>query len=86
MTGINLSEELNRIISDRMISRHEIVQVMENAEKTDRKLLNRLNGHFLAHSTIGKVTFWAEYSRLGDGWAVHNAHSHRMRILEAPES
>ncbi len=86
MTGINLSEELNRIISDRMISRREIVEVIENAEETGRKLLNRLNGHFLAHSTIGKVTFWVEYSRFGDGWAVHNAYSHRMRILEAPES
>lgn len=86
MTGINLSEELNRIISDRMISRHEIVQVIENAEKTGRKLLNRSNGNFLAHSAIGKVTYWVEYSCLDHGWDVHNAYSHRMRILEAPES
>ena len=28
------------------------------------------------------VTYWVEYSPRGDGYAVHNAYSHRVQIVE----
>lgn len=77
-----LSGEVRDILSSRMILDDDVRQVIDYAEKSGRKLLNRSNGHFLAHHAPSKVTYWVEYSAKDDGFEVHGAYSHRMQVVE----
>jgi glutamate synthase (NADPH/NADH) small chain len=56
--------------------------VIEFAERTGSKLLNRQTGHWLAHHRPNAVTYWVEYTLQGDAFVVHNAYSHRMQVVE----
>lgn len=82
---LHLSPEVRDLIADRLILDDDLKKVIQYAEESGRKLVNKANGHFLAHHTLGNVTFWVEYSRDEDVFAVHNAYSHRMQILEEPK-
>ncbi len=42
---------------------------------------NTGTGHFLAYLQSENVTFWVEYSPAEDGFTVHNAYCHRMKIV-----
>jgi hypothetical protein len=57
-----LSENVQKILEDRMILVEDIQQVIEYAEKSGNKLINPKNGHFLAHYKPTRVTYWVEYS------------------------
>lgn len=56
--------------------------MIDFAERSGYRLLNRETGRFTAHFKPASVTYWVEYSRSGDGFVVHNAYSHRMEIAE----
>ena len=44
-------------------------------------MYNKDTGHFMAYHRPVSVTYWVEYSPRGDGFAIHNAYSHRMQIV-----
>jgi glutamate synthase (NADPH) small chain len=69
-------------LEQRLILVEDLQQVIEQAEKTGRKLLNRETGHWLAYYKPSVVTYWVEYSPQGEAFVIHNAYSHRMEIAE----
>lgn len=69
-------------LEQRLILDEDIRRVIEFAERTGGKLLNRQTGHWLAHYRPNAVTYWVEYTAQGDAFVVHNAYSHRMQVVE----
>ena len=77
-----ISPEVQQLMEDRLILVEDLQQVIETAERSGKKLLNRKTGRFLAYGKPGAVTYWVSYSPQGDGYYVHTAYSHRMEIGE----
>ncbi|HHW45172.1 MAG TPA: NAD(P)-binding protein [Desulfotomaculum sp.] len=71
---------VGEIMEERMILLEDIQKVIEYAERTGNKILNRSSGHILACHRPVSVTYWVEYTPLEDGFAVHNVYSHRMVV------
>ncbi len=71
----------------RLILMEDVQQVIEHAERTGARFLNRATGHFLASYKPASVTYWVEYtveSGAGEGsehrFVIHGAYSHRMTV------
>lgn len=71
-------------LENRQILVENIRKVINHAEKTGNRLINRETGHYLACNRELNVTFWVEYALQEDGYLIYNAYSHRMEI--GPES
>lgn len=72
--------KVSEIMDERLILKEDIQKVIEHAEKTGNKLLNRSSGHILACYKPVSVTYWVEYTRREDGFVIHNVYSHRMEV------
>jgi hypothetical protein len=87
MIGLTISDELRDILEQRQILDEDIRQVIEYGEQSGNKLVNRQTGHFLTHYKPAAVTYWVEYEPAADAeFIIHNAYSHRMEIVEDPQS
>jgi hypothetical protein len=75
-----MTEDVRERLDRRLILVEDIQQVIEYAERTRRRLLNRETGHFLAYFKPKNVTYWVEYLPQADGFAIFNAYSHRMEV------
>lgn len=76
------SDSVRELMETRLILVEDLQKVIEYAETTGNKLVNRETGHSLAHHKPASVTYWVEYSPQGDAFFIHNAYSHRMEIDE----
>ncbi|MFM8319571.1 MAG: pyridine nucleotide-disulfide oxidoreductase/dicluster-binding protein [Chloroflexota bacterium] len=79
---LEISPELRETLEKRLVLEEDIRQVIDLAEQTGARLLNKKTGHSLASHKLGSVTYWVEYSPEGQAFRVHNAYSHRMEIGE----
>jgi glutamate synthase (NADPH/NADH) small chain len=79
---LHIPKVVLELMEQRMILIEDVRQVLDWAEETGFKLVNRQSGHFLAHYTPATVTYWVEYSPADNGFTIHNAYSHRMQIVE----
>jgi glutamate synthase (NADPH/NADH) small chain len=79
---LELSDEVVNKLEDRLILLKDIKTVLKHAEETGRKFVNPENGHFLSSKNSQHVTYWVEYARTEEGYAIFNAYSHRMEIVE----
>jgi Fe-S oxidoreductase len=79
---LRISHEVRELMAQRMILVEDVEQVIQWAESTGARLVQKKTGHVLAHYRPGTVTYWVEYSADEDGFTIHNAYSHRMEILE----
>jgi glutamate synthase (NADPH/NADH) small chain len=77
-----VADDMRARLEERLILTEDIQRVIEHAERTDRKLLNRKTGRFLARYRPGAVTYWVEYTPQEGAFVIHNAYSHRMEIVE----
>ena len=75
-----LSDEVERLLNDRRILWDDVQKTIHQAEATGEKFVNPSLGRSLACLRPGRVTYWVEYSRAGDGYEVHSAYSHRMEF------
>jgi hypothetical protein len=78
---LDMSEEVRRRIDERRILEDDIRKVILHAEESGKRLRNAGTGHFLASLQSENVTFWVEYSPGDNGFTVHNAYCHRMKIV-----
>lgn len=78
---MDMSEEVRRRIDERRILEDDIRKVILHAEESGKRLRNAGTGHFLASLQSENVTFWVEYSPGDNGFTVHNAYCHRMKIV-----
>ena len=79
---LKISDEMQKRMEERLILVEDLQQVIDAAERTGYKLLNRNTDRFIAHYKPASVTYWVEYSPSGDEFVIHNAYSHRMEIAE----
>lgn len=79
---LRISDGVRELMAQRMILVEDVEQVIQWAESTGTKLVQKENGHVLAHYRPGTVTYWVEYSAEKDCFTIHNAYSHRIKILE----
>jgi glutamate synthase (NADPH) small chain len=83
---LRISEPVRQLMEQRMILVEDLERVIDWAESTGNKLVSSNTGRFLAHHTPTTVTYWVEYSPVDNGFVIHNAYSHRMRIVEELKS
>jgi Fe-S oxidoreductase len=81
MIELEMTEDVRRRIDDRRILDDDIRKVIHHAEESGKRLKNAGTGHFLAYLQSENVTFWVEYSPGDNGFSVHNAYCHRMKIV-----
>jgi glutamate synthase (NADPH) small chain len=78
--ALHISEELRTRLEERMILVEDVRRTIAHAEQTGDKIENPATGRSVASFRPVSVTYWVEYSPGGDGFAVHNAYSHRMEV------
>lgn len=78
---LRISDEVRALLEDRQILDQDIRQVIDFAERSGIRLLNRRTGRFLAHYRPAAVTFWVEYTAAEGEFIIHNAYSHRMEVI-----
>ncbi|MEN6439603.1 MAG: pyridine nucleotide-disulfide oxidoreductase/dicluster-binding protein [Syntrophobacter sp.] len=79
---ITIPADVREAMEKRLILEEDVQWVIDQAEKTGRRLLDNRNGRFLAYHKPRSVTYWVEYSPEESGFLIHNAYSHRMEIVE----
>lgn len=77
---LSIAEDVQAKLEQRLILIEDIQRVIEYAERTRRRLLNRQTGHYLAYYKPTTVTYWVEYMPAEDGFTIFNAYSHRMEV------
>ena len=78
--SLSISEEVERLMEERGISREDVEKAIDHAETTGEKFINPSSGRSLASHRPDRVTYWVEYSRVGEDYQVHSAYSHRMEM------
>jgi hypothetical protein len=77
---LHIPEDVERLIEDRRILREDLQKTIHHAETTGEKFINPSTGRSLASLRPDRITYWVEYSRVGDDFQVHSAYSHRMEM------
>ena len=83
---LNISDQVQEMMADRLILVEDVQQVIEYSQRTGRRLLNKQTGHYLAYYCPNWVTYWVEYTLENDSYIIHNTYSHRMVIEEGRSS
>lgn len=81
---LDKSAEAKELLDARHILDDDIRRVIDNAEKTGRKLYTPENDHLLSKLRIDQTYFYVEYSPVEGGYRIHTAYAHRFNILEEP--
>jgi hypothetical protein len=76
-----MTDEVRRRIDERRILEDDVRKVIHQAEQTGKRLKNLQAGSFLACHQLENVTFWVDYTPADNGFTVHNAYCHRMKIV-----
>jgi hypothetical protein len=77
---LHIPEEVERLMDDRRILREDVQKTIYHAETTGEKFINPATGRSLASLRPDRVTYWVEYSQVGEDYQVHRAYSHRMEM------
>lgn len=80
--SLSIDPEVQAILDNRLILTEDVRRVIAASEASGRKFVNPQTARFLACYRPARVTYWVEYSKQGNGFAVHNAYCHRMEIAE----
>jgi len=75
-----IPEEVERVMEGRGILREDVQKTIHHAETTGEKFINPSTGRSLASLRPDRVTYWVEYSQVGEDYQVHSAYSHRMEM------
>jgi len=77
---LQMSDEVRRRIDARRILDEDLRQTIAAAEASGRRLVHE-EGFFRTFQQLGNVTFWVDYAPTEAGYRVHDAFSHRMKIV-----
>ena len=71
--------EARALMDDRMILVEDVIAVLEDFRASGEAIEDE-DGLLVARRRVGNATFWVKFSREEDGYLVHRAWSHRMRV------
>ena len=77
---LHITEEVERLMEARGIMREDLQKTIHHAETTGEKFINPSTDRSLASLRPDRVTYWVEYSRVGEDYQVHSAYSHRIEM------
>ena len=77
---LHIPKEVERLMEDRRLLKEDLQKTIHHAETTGEKFINPSTGRSLAFLRPDRVTYWVEYSRIGEDYEVHSAYSHRMEM------
>ena len=75
-----ISPEVKAVLERRRLKEEDIQKTIWEAEQTGRKFAHHRTGHLLAGARPYFVTVWVEYTPLNDGFEIHSAYQHRVKI------
>ena len=70
------------MMDERMILKSDIIAVIDHVRQTNAAIVDEDTGYIMASHRVGNVTFWAAFTEDEDGYTVHRAYSHRMKIVK----
>lgn len=82
MEPLIVAPEVRTVLEQRGIRDEDLRGVIDAAEEEGSYHLEKATGHRLAARRTDQVTFWVEYTPEGEGFRIHRAYSHRMKIIE----
>jgi hypothetical protein len=77
---LNIPEEVGHLMDVRGILVEDVQKTIYDAETTGEKFVDPSVGRSLASMRPDRVTYWVEYSKVGEEYQVHCAYSHRMEM------
>jgi len=77
---LRISKEVANLMDDRRILEEDVQKIIHHAEATGDKFIKPAIGRALAFLRPDRVTYWVEYSQVGEEYEVHSAYSHRMEM------
>jgi hypothetical protein len=80
--NIIIADQLTVQLQQEGIRIEEIQQVLENAERTNKKVINPKTGSITTHLTIGMLTLWVEYILEKTDALIKTVYYHRIQIEE----
>jgi Fe-S oxidoreductase len=78
---VQFSDQAASAMEERRILKSDVQKVLLHVEKNGRHFVNNETGRSLASFRPVAVAYWVEFEKSGNGILVHDAWSHRMRIL-----
>lgn len=78
--NIKMSSDMKLKLHKNKILEEDVRSVIEFCETSGRKIFDNTAGHFIGYTEIGHMTCWVEYTKEDNGYYLHNAYSHRMKI------
>ena len=76
---LSFTDEAREMMDDRMILVEDVIAVLEDFRASGEAIEDE-DGLLVARRRVGNATFWVKFSRAEDGFLVHRAWSHRMRV------
>jgi hypothetical protein len=75
-----IEPDVREILEKRRILDEDLKQVIHDAESSGSSLVHSRTGHLKACARPYLATIWVEYSAASEGYVIHNAYSHRMKV------
>lgn len=75
------TEEARALMADRMILTSDVLQALQYMRETKEAVCDGETGLLITRHRDGNVTFWVKYEETADGYLVHSAYSHRMKVV-----
>ncbi len=79
---VSISDELLSRMYDERILEDDVYKTIEYCEATGNAAYDPGRDLHIGHLRIGTITYWVEYRKSAEGYAVTNVYSHRMEIVE----
>ena len=81
-----ISPEVREVLEARAIRDEDLQKTIFQAEQNAEKFVHPETGRFLAGVRPYFVTFWVEYDITPEGYLVHSAYKHRVKITGEGQS
>ena len=73
------TDEARRMMDERMILTDDVIAVLEGFRENGEAIEDE-DGLLVARRRVGNATFWVKFEPAGEGYRIHRAWSHRMRV------
>jgi hypothetical protein len=81
-----IAPEVAEVLDKRRILVEDVQRVIHEAEKSGSVAVHPHTGRLKASYRAYRTTIWVEYSPAPEGYVIHTAYSHRMEVMEGPQT
>ena len=81
-----IAPEVAEVLDKRRILVEDVQQVIYEANKSGSVAVHPHTGRLKASYRAYRTTIWVEYSPAPEGYVIHAAYSHRMEVMEGPQT